>query len=108
MANAPKKKGMLQEVLDEIRKTIFAPKGEAGDGNSQETPALIATQEGLADKIDKRNKATKEAADNADGAGYKRGGMVKKTEKAKVHKGEMVLTTKQVSKMKKAMKNGGC
>ena len=36
--------------------------------------------------------------------GYKKGGMVKKTGKAKVHKGEMVVPKKKVKKVKKAMK----
>ena len=103
MEKQQKKKRELMEVLAEIKKTIFAPKVEAMDG-TQPPPALYAPQEGLADKIDKRNKATKEAADSADGVGYKKGGMVKKTQKAKVHKGELVLTTKQVGKMKKALK----
>ena len=101
-----KKKRELMEVLAEIRKTIFTPKADAAETKPQDP--VIAMPEGSAKAIENRNKAMKEAADSADGVGYKKGGMVKKTQKAKVHKGELVLTTKQVGKMKKAMKSGGC
>lgn len=102
---AEKKKNMMDEIINEIRKTIFTPKAETAETKPD---SAYAMPEGTAKTIDARNKAVKEAADAADGKGYKKGGMVKKTGKALVHKGEAVLTTKQVSKMKKALKTAGC
>lgn len=47
----------------------------------------------------------KRIKDNRDGeatpSSYKRGGKVKKTGRAKVHKGEVVLTAKQARKVKR-------
>jgi hypothetical protein len=48
-----------------------------------------------------RNRGKK--SDPALPPGYKRGGKVRKTGMAKVHKGERVLTAKQDRKMKKRM-----
>ena len=88
---AEKKKGMLRKVWEEVISPIT---GKDSTGNTTEKPAPkiekpVYKEPTNIDRMKEKQEALKELKE------YKKGGMVKKTGPAKLHKGERVLTVAQ-------------
>ena len=62
---------------------------------------------GIAGTLAAKYTQDKANSDSATPSTFKRGGKVKKTGRAKVHKGERVLTKKQDRKYRRVMKSRG-
>ena len=95
-----------------LAKKDYVPAGQSGLGTVYKVKAKGAPSIGDVDDVEKHEATQKmmkpSHKQSSDMPKYKKGGKVKKTGPAIVHKGEHVLTKKQAAKpaIKKAIKKG--
>ena len=97
---AEKKKGMMGKLWDEVKASVSPndPQGQAKPAPPPPKPKPKGDLDKGSETLgpDARRKQLEELK------GYKKGGMVKKTGPAKLHKGERVLTVAQTKAFNKS------